>query len=163
MCVCGQVNSSPAFSHKHQVNAYAQSCPILCDPMDCSPPDSSVHEISQAKILKGVAVSFSGGSSGSRDRIRISCIGRSILYHWATWEAPKNQGHWQLCILIVSWNSWTRVVLVQQVQILTFLLTFLLALLGVLMCVWIYTHTPTHARTHTHTQFLQLSTLKEIK
>ena len=40
-----------------------KSCPTLCDPMDCSPPDSSVHEISQARILEWVAVSFSRGSS----------------------------------------------------------------------------------------------------
>ena len=33
------------------MSACAQSCLILCDPMDCSPPDSSVHGISQARIL----------------------------------------------------------------------------------------------------------------
>ena len=32
----------------------AQSCPTLCDPMDCSPPGSSVHEIFQARILEGL-------------------------------------------------------------------------------------------------------------
>ena len=37
----------------------AQSCQTLCDPMDCSPPGSSVHGILQAKILKWVAISFS--------------------------------------------------------------------------------------------------------
>ena len=36
-----------------------------CDPMDCSLPDSSVHGISQARILEGVAISFSRGSSNS--------------------------------------------------------------------------------------------------
>ena len=40
-----------------------QSCPTLYDPMDCSPPGSSVHGISQARILKWVAISFSRGSS----------------------------------------------------------------------------------------------------
>ena len=34
----------------------AQSCPILCDPLDCSPPGSSVHEILQARILEWVAM-----------------------------------------------------------------------------------------------------------
>ena len=38
-----------------------QSCPILSDPMDCSPAGSSVHEILQAKILEWVAIPFSGG------------------------------------------------------------------------------------------------------
>ena len=37
----------------------ARSCPTLCNPMDCSPPGSSVHGISQARILEWVAISFS--------------------------------------------------------------------------------------------------------
>ena len=41
----------------------AQLCPTLCDPMDCSPPGSSVHRILQAKVLEWVANSFSRGSS----------------------------------------------------------------------------------------------------
>ena len=40
----------------------AQLCPILCNAMDCSPPSSSVHRISQAKILEWVAVFSSKGS-----------------------------------------------------------------------------------------------------
>ena len=40
-----------------------QSCPTLCDPMGCSPPGSSFHEILQAKILEWVAIPFSRGSS----------------------------------------------------------------------------------------------------
>ena len=41
----------------------AQSCPTLCDPVDCSPPDSSVHGILQARILEWIAISFSGDLS----------------------------------------------------------------------------------------------------
>ena len=52
----------------------AQLCPTLCDPMDCNPPGSSVHEIFQARILEWVAISFSRGSSQPRDRTRVSCI-----------------------------------------------------------------------------------------
>ena len=48
--------------------------PTLCDPMDCSPPDSSVHGISQARNLEWVAISSFKGSSQPRDRICISCI-----------------------------------------------------------------------------------------
>ena len=44
-----------------------QSCPTLCDPMDCSPLGSSVHGILQARILEWVAISFSRGSSSPRD------------------------------------------------------------------------------------------------
>ena len=41
----------------------AQSCPTLCDPVDCSLPGFSVHGILQARILEWVAISFSRGSS----------------------------------------------------------------------------------------------------
>ena len=44
----------------------AQSCLILYDPMDCSPPDSSIHGIPQAGILEGIAVPFSRASSQLR-------------------------------------------------------------------------------------------------
>ena len=46
----------------------AQSCPILCDPMDCSPPGSSVRGILQARILEPVSISYSRGSSQPRDQ-----------------------------------------------------------------------------------------------
>ena len=44
-----------------------QSCLTLCDPVDCSPPGSSVHGILQARILEWVAISFSRISSRPRD------------------------------------------------------------------------------------------------
>ena len=56
-----------------------KSCMTLCDPMDYSLPDSSVHGISQARILEWVAVSFPRGSSWPRDQTRVSCIGKQIL------------------------------------------------------------------------------------
>ena len=57
-----------------------QLCPTLCDPMDCSPPASSVHGILQARILEWVAISFSRGSSQSRDQNSVSGIGRQIFF-----------------------------------------------------------------------------------
>jgi len=45
----------------------AQSCPTLCNPVDFSPPDSSVHGIIQGRILEWVAIPFSRGSSRPRD------------------------------------------------------------------------------------------------
>ena len=56
-----------------------QSCLTLWDPMDYSPPGSSVHGIFQARILEWVAVSFSRGSSPPRDQIHISCIAERLL------------------------------------------------------------------------------------
>ena len=64
-----------------------QLCLILCDPVDCSPPGSSVHGILQARILEWVAMPFSMRSSQSRNRTRvswISCIADRFFYCWAT-------------------------------------------------------------------------------
>ena len=58
----------------------SQSCPTLCDPMDCSLPGFSVRGILQARILEWGAI----GSFQPRDKISISyvsCTGESILYH----------------------------------------------------------------------------------
>ena len=65
----------------------AKSCPIFYHTMDCSPPGSSVHGISQARILERVASFFSRGSSWPRDGIWVSFIDRRIPYHWTTREA----------------------------------------------------------------------------
>ena len=62
----------------------AQLCPTLCKSRNCSPSGSAVHGISQARILERVVIAFSRGSSLPRDWACISCIGRWILYHWAT-------------------------------------------------------------------------------
>ena len=59
----------------------------LYNPMVYNPPGSSVHGISQARILKWVAISISRWSSGPRDWSHVSCTDRQILYHWATWKA----------------------------------------------------------------------------
>ena len=62
----------------------AQSCPTLCDPMNCSLPGSSVHGILQAGILKWVAISFSRRSSWPSDRTYLFCIAGRFLTIWAT-------------------------------------------------------------------------------
>ena len=93
----------------------AQSCPTLRDPMDCSLPGSSVHGISQARVLECIAIAFSnfkcsrllirvGGFPGNSvvknlpvnvgDRSSISGSGRSLEWEMAThfrmlaWEIP---------------------------------------------------------------------------
>ena len=73
----------------------AKLCRTLCDLVNCSPPGSSVHGISQARILEWVAISSSKGSSRPRNRTHISCPGRRILYHWATREA-RGSDSWYL-------------------------------------------------------------------
>ena len=65
-----------------------QSCPSLCDPIDHSPPGSSVHGILQSRILECVGILFSRGSSWPRDWTHISYVsrtGRQVLYHWYHW------------------------------------------------------------------------------
>ena len=80
------------FTREAQIDCYCcccladKSCPILCNPMNCSLPDFSVRGISQARILEWIAVSYSGGSSQPREGTWVSCLA-GILYHWATWEA----------------------------------------------------------------------------
>ena len=73
------------------------SCLTLCDPVDYSPPSSSVHKIFQARILKWIAMPFSRGSSQVRDRTwvsYVSCIDSRVLYY---------EGH--LGSLISMWNE----------------------------------------------------------
>ena len=67
----------------------AQLCPILCDPVGCSPPGSSVHRIFQARILEWVAISFPRGSSWSRDQTQVSHIAGRRFTLWAPREAHK--------------------------------------------------------------------------
>ena len=81
--------TSYAFTHLYLIMyvwAHAQLCLTVCNTKDCSPPDSSVHDIAWARILEWVAISFSRGSSQPRDRTHVSCICRQMLYHWATRE-----------------------------------------------------------------------------
>ena len=65
----------------------AQSCPTICDPVDCSLQGSSVHGIFQARVLEWVAISFSSGSSRPRDRTHVSHIAGRRFTLWATREA----------------------------------------------------------------------------
>ena len=74
MCMREYVIVTSGFSGKEVKVKVTQSCPTLCDPMDCSPPGSSVHGILQVRLLVWVAFPFSRGSSQSRDGTRVSCI-----------------------------------------------------------------------------------------
>ena len=69
----------------------AQSCPTLCNPMDCNVPGSSFQGIFQARILEWVAISFSKRSSQPRDWTRVSCIVGRCFTIWATREVPRQK------------------------------------------------------------------------
>ena len=90
----------------------AQSCPTLCDPMDCSPPGSSVQGISQARKLEWVAISFSRGSYWPRDQTRVSHIAGRRFTIWATREALKEQKVlpkkiWPLLTFSAAHSKWS--------------------------------------------------------
>ena len=89
---------------------------FLCEPMNVSPPGSSVHGILQAKILEWVATPFSRGSSQPRDQTRVSCIASRFLLTEPPGKPPRkedkaviqttqtNDGSYSLFIL---WNHTT--------------------------------------------------------
>ena len=71
----------------------AQLCLSLCNHMGYSPPGSSVHGISQTRILEWLAVSFSRRSSWPRDWTQVSCIAGSLLYFsWILYQL-SHQGN----------------------------------------------------------------------
>ena len=72
----------------------AHSCPTLCNPLDCSPPSSSLQGTLQARILEWVAIPFSRGSPRPRDQTQVSCIAGSIInsinnYGCENWTIKK--------------------------------------------------------------------------
>ena len=72
---------------------------LFCNPMDCSPPGSSVHGISQARILKWVAISSSREPSRPRDQTHISYVS-CALYHW------RHLGSLFLVLLVLATRVW---------------------------------------------------------
>ena len=82
----------------------AQSCPTLCNPMDCSPPGSSVHGILQARVLESVAISFSRGSSQPRDQIQVSCIPGRFFTIWANHKGCKSIQSKRLVLHLFLWS-----------------------------------------------------------
>ena len=72
VCVCVCVNHSVVYD---------------CNPMDCSPPGSSVHGILYARTLEWVTIPFSRGSSQPRDRTWVSCIAGRFFTIWTTRKA----------------------------------------------------------------------------
>ena len=117
-----------------------QACLTFCDPMDCN-HGSSVHGILQARILEWVAMPSSRRSSQHRDWTQVSCvscIGRRILYHWATRKAcllfkppvcdvyhqPEQINTWcELSVLRLSQHKIKGPALLIQEHFITFLWT----------------------------------------
>ena len=83
-----------------------QSCPTLCDPMDCSLPGSSVHGILQGWIMEWVAFPFSRGSSQNSDWTQVSCIAGGFFTTWATRKAQEYWSEWP--VPFFRGSSWPR-------------------------------------------------------
>ena len=79
----------------------AQSCPTLCNPVDCSPPGSSVHGILMARILEWVAISFSRGSSQPGIKPRSPTLQADAL----TSEPPEKPFISHNIIIIIPGNT----------------------------------------------------------
>ena len=97
----------------------AKSCLTLCNPVDRSPPGSSVHGILQARILEWVAISFSRRSSWPRERTHVPYIGRQDSSPWShstnssclfISELPcyPEMGKWSMLLLLLSRFSRVR-------------------------------------------------------
>ena len=84
-----ELTGSHSFSCVHA--KLLQLCPTLCNPRDCSLPGSSIHGILQARTLDWVTMPSSRGSSWSRDRTCVSCIGGRCFNLWATREAHQSK------------------------------------------------------------------------
>ena len=76
-----------------QSSVCAESCPTLCNPMDCCPPGSSVHGILQARILDWVAISSFRGSSWPSDWTPVSWSSALQVDSLPKFEPPGNPKH----------------------------------------------------------------------
>ena len=70
---------SSLISFTESESEVAQSCPTLCDSMDCRLPDFFVHGILQARVLEWVVISFSRGSSLPSNQTGVSCIESEVM------------------------------------------------------------------------------------
>ena len=87
-----------------------QWCPTLCNPMDYSPPGSSVHGVLQARILEWVTMPSSRGSSWPRDQTRVSCIAHRFFTIWAIRKLFCSMINKFLSLNLVVWghDTWNE-------------------------------------------------------
>ena len=103
-------SSSQEEVESFHVCAWSFSSVWLCDPLDGSPPGSSVHGIFQARILEWFSISFSKGSSPPRDQTSISCVScfaGGFFMCWAIQESLSltlNLGYISNWLRQIKWN-----------------------------------------------------------
>ena len=92
--------------------ARMSSCVSLCNPVDWSPPGSSIHGILQARTVEWVAISFSRGTSRPRDRTQVSCIAGGFFTTASPGSPLRLGSSWSHIILplavisYLSFKSW---------------------------------------------------------
>ena len=103
---------------KESESEIAQSCPTLCDSLDCKLPGSSIHGIFQAKILEWVAISFSVGKESACSAGDMGLIPRSGRspgegndnpLQYSCLESSKDTGAWRVTVDGVT-KSWTQLI-----------------------------------------------------
>ena len=97
VCICIYTHTPNSYTYICMHDKSLWLCLTFCDPMDYSPPGSSVHGILQARTLEWVAMPFSRGSSRPRDRTHVSYV--SCIEH------PEIQG--QILQIVGLWGSWS--------------------------------------------------------
>ena len=95
VCVCVRVcERVRAYTHSKSLS----SCPTLCDPMDYSPPDTSVHGILQARILSGLpcpSLEDLPNPGVEPTSLKSPALAGGLFTTSATWEAPNHQIAWE--------------------------------------------------------------------
>ena len=115
------LNNSKNTLYDYSSSLITKSCLTLSNSLDCSPPGSSVHGITQARILEWVVISFSRGSPQFRDRTCVSCVAGGFFNHRATWEALCD--YWlginaihQVFLAFSLQNTWTALRLIGRIR-----------------------------------------------
>ena len=99
------------------VCSVAQSCQLFCDPMDCSPTDSYVHRISQARILGQIVISSSRGSfdlETKSESLASPALPGRFFTNLSTWEAPKSCLENSFYVLITKVSSHGQTVILSH-------------------------------------------------
>ena len=92
-----------SFTFSYNESEVAQSCPTLCDPMNCSLPGSSAHGIVPARILEWVAISFSNaGKEKSESEVTESC---PTLSDPMDCSPPGSSIHGIFQIRVLEWGA----------------------------------------------------------
>ena len=106
LLLTGFIQSSQLYWHPALATFHgsevAQSCLTFCNPMDCSPLGCSIHGIFYTRVLEWVAISFSRGSSQSRDWIPVSHTVDRCFTIWATREAELHKSWMRKYVIKIS-------------------------------------------------------------